>query len=402
LTILDTPRTVFPTAARGRSGGRSTLCVVAEASDRKRAVLESASFGARVAEDEVDQLADYFVETDQWKRLLRGEVDIVYGPKGSGKSALYSLLVKNADALFDRGIVVIPAELPRGAPAFKDIVGDPPTSETEFVALWKLYFLCLVAELLRDYGVATPPARRVLSHLQDAGLITNERSSLHKLVRAVRDYAKRLRDADALEGGLILDPSTGTIAGFTGRIVLTEPSAEFAASSLVTVDSLFGDAEAALADLDFNVWLGLDRLDVAFADNDELEANALRALFKVYLDLLAYEHVTLKIFLRSDIWRRIMDEGFREASHITRHLTISWDRNALLNLGIRRLLQNRMVREYYNVKDPEKVLASLGASRRFTSACSPTRSTRVPTSQPVSTGCSAAPEMEPAKRHRAS
>jgi ABC-type lipoprotein export system ATPase subunit len=33
----------------------------------------------------------YFVETDQWKRLLRGEVDIVYGPKGSGKSALLAV-----------------------------------------------------------------------------------------------------------------------------------------------------------------------------------------------------------------------------------------------------------------------------------------------------------------------
>ncbi len=76
--------------------------------------------------------------------------------------------------------------------------------------------------------------------------------------------------------------------------------------------------------------LALDRLDVAFADEGELEANALRALFLVYLDLLAYDRITLKIFLRSDIWRRIMQSGFREASHITRNLTIQWNRQALL------------------------------------------------------------------------
>jgi hypothetical protein len=331
--------------------------------DDKRLVLDSANFGARVAEEEVDQLADYFVETDQWRRLLKGDVDIVYGPKGSGKSALYSLLVKNADTLFDRGIVVIPAEQPRGAPAFKDIVKAPPTTEDEFIALWKLYLLCLLAELLREYGVATEPARRVLSHLQDARLITDERSSLQKLVRAVRDYARRLRDAEAVEGGATLDPATGMITGLTGRILLSEPTADIAGSPLVTVDALFADVDDALGQSGFQAWLGLDRLDVAFADHDQLEANALRALFKVYLDLLAFDHVALKIFLRSDIWRRIMEEGFREASHITRHLTISWDRNALLNLVVRRVLQNESIRRYYGIENAEAVLSDLSGQQ---------------------------------------
>lgn len=329
----------------------------------KRRILEDASFGARVAEEEVDQLVDYFVETDQWKRVLGGDVDIVYGPKGSGKSALYSLLVKNADPLFDRGIVVIPAEQPRGAPAFKDIVKEPPTSEDEFIALWKLYLLCLIAELLREYGVATEPANRVLSYLRDARLITDERSSLQKLVTAVRDYARRLRDAEAVEGGATLDPATGMITGVTGRILLSEPTPELAESALVTVDSLFADADSALGEINFSVWLALDRLDVAFAEHDDLEANALRALFKVYLDLLGFDHVTLKIFLRSDIWRRIMDEGFREASHITRHLTISWDRNALLNLVIRRVLQNDTICEFYGGNGSEAVLSSLAGQQ---------------------------------------
>jgi polynucleotide 5'-kinase involved in rRNA processing len=76
----------------------------------KRHALEATSFGARVAEEEVDELAEYFVETDHWKRLYRGEVDVVYGPKGSGKSALYLLLVARANELFDREIVILAAE----------------------------------------------------------------------------------------------------------------------------------------------------------------------------------------------------------------------------------------------------------------------------------------------------
>ncbi len=54
------------------------------------------------------------------------------------------------------------------------------------------------------------------------------------------------------------------------------------------------------------------RVDIAFAESAEFEANALRALFKVYLDMLSRERIQLKIFLRSDIWKRIIkDRGFR-------------------------------------------------------------------------------------------
>ena len=339
----------------------------------KHETLDATSFGARVAEEEVDELGEYFVETDQWKRLYRGDVDVVYGAKGSGKSALYSLLVERGNELFDRNIVILAAEQPRGAPAFKDIVEDPPTSEREFVALWKLYLLCLVAELLREYDVRTPEALRVLDYLRDARLIGDDRSSLTRLVRAVREYARRLRDAEALEGGFAIDPGTGVITGLNGRIVLGEPGGDAAAAKIVSVDSLFNDADKALGDLGFEVWLALDRLDVAFADETELEANALRALFKVYLDLNAYTRISLKIFLRSDIWRRIMDEGFREASHITRHLTIDWSRQALLNLIIRRLLRNESIREFYEVTDADAVLGAVAQQQALYDKVFPTQ-----------------------------
>ena len=328
---------------------------------QKQQVLEAASFGARVAEEEADELAEYFVKTDQWRRVLNGDVDVVYGPKGSGKSALYSLLVSSGDELFDRSIVILAAERPQGAPAFRDVINAPPTTESEFVALWKLYFLCLIAELLRDYGVQTQEAKRLLRYLQDAHLIEDKRSPLERLVKSVREYARRLRDAESAEGGLVLDSATGMIAGVTGKITLGEPSGSLAESGLVSIDQLFSDANQALADLGFRAWLALDRLDVAFAEHEELEANALRALFKVYLDLLAHKQISLKIFLRSDIWRRIMDSGFREASHITRHLTITWNRQALLNLVARRIVRNESVRTYCGVVDPDAILADLAS-----------------------------------------
>ena len=112
--------------------------------------LQQLGFGQRVAEEEGDELAAYFVETDLWRRVQTGDVDVVYGPKGSGKSALYLLALSKRAAFASRGIFVIQAENPRGNVAFSQVVNDPPTSEQEFIALWKLYFLTLVGTQLRE------------------------------------------------------------------------------------------------------------------------------------------------------------------------------------------------------------------------------------------------------------
>lgn len=319
--------------------------------------MQQASFGERIAEQEIDELAEYFVETDQWRRLFAGDVDVVYGPKGSGKSALYSLLVTKQQELFDRGILIVPAENPSGAPAFQDVAEDPPTSEAEFVGLWKVYFLGLVAMVLREYGVETPEAKRVYQALSEAGLLdvgNNLRSRLH----AARDYVRQMAQAESLEGGLALDPNTGMPIGFTGKITLGQPRAELRAAGIVSIDDLLEAANQALAALDFSVWLILDRLDVAFVTQETLEQNALRALFKVYLDLQALDKISVKIFLRTDIWRSITESGFREASHITRALTISWERQSLLNVVMRRALRNGGICELY-ATDPTLVLTSV-------------------------------------------
>jgi hypothetical protein len=95
-------------------------------------VLEGVTFGQRIAEQEIEELSSYFVETVTWRSIYAGDVDVVYGPKGSGKSALYSLLRNRERALRARRVVLISAENPSGAPVFRDLVSDPPSSIAEF------------------------------------------------------------------------------------------------------------------------------------------------------------------------------------------------------------------------------------------------------------------------------
>ena len=154
-------------------------------------VLKQSSFGERTAEEESDSLDQYFVETDEWRQLFRGEDDIIYGPKGSGKSALYALLSNRRNQLFDRGTLLLPAENVRGTPIFRDLVDNPPATENELRRLWKLYFLSLIGHAIRDYGIDNEAAERLESTLEDANLLPKE-WSLRRALRAVRSYISRL------------------------------------------------------------------------------------------------------------------------------------------------------------------------------------------------------------------
>lgn len=329
----------------------------------KRSLLTGLTFGKRVAEDEVDDLASYFVETEQWRKVLADEVDIIFGAKGSGKSAIYSTLLQREEELFDRGIFLISAENPRGTPAFKDLASDPPTGELEFVTLWKLYILSLVGSVLVEWNVSGDAAAQVRSRLAAEGLLPRKSAPLSSRVRSVRDFMRRIFKPNSIEGNMTVDLHSG-VPIFAGKITLGEPDAAQRADGLFSIDSLLQLADEALAETDYELWLLFDRLDVAFADSLELESNGLRALFKCYLDMLGLNKLGLKIFLRNDIWSKITSAGFREASHITRRLEISWTDSALLNLVANRLGRNRDVVVYCDLK-PGEALDAEGQRKFF-------------------------------------
>lgn len=329
---------------------------------KKQEVLRQSNFGERVAEEESSELENYFVETDHWARTFGGEVDIVYGAKGSGKSALYSLLLRRTDQLFDRKVVMVSAEKPRGTPIFRDLQQDPPTSEAEFVGLWKLYLLTLMNSILQDYGADSGEARHLNSILLEAGL-ADQQLDLSRALRAAFNYVRSyFRRPAAVEGTVEIDSITFQPKGFSGKISFSEPDSSSA--DVKSADTLLLIANQAFQGLGYTLWILLDRLDVAFAETQELEENALRALFRVYLDMQGLDNMFLKIFLRTDIWKRITQSGFREASHITRHVTIKWNTNSLLNLVMRRSLKNPALVEAYDVY-PERVLASLDAQNEL-------------------------------------
>lgn len=51
--------------------------------------LRNLNLGASAAENELSELENYFVKTDEFSRILRGEAQILSGRKGAGKTALF-------------------------------------------------------------------------------------------------------------------------------------------------------------------------------------------------------------------------------------------------------------------------------------------------------------------------
>jgi hypothetical protein len=67
--------------------------------------LERLNLGASSAENELRELGNYYLETDEFRRVFKGEIRVVTGRKGAGKTALF---VQVRDRLRgDRGKVVL-------------------------------------------------------------------------------------------------------------------------------------------------------------------------------------------------------------------------------------------------------------------------------------------------------
>ncbi|MCS3634205.1 hypothetical protein GGP57_001526 [Salinibacter ruber] len=326
----------------------------------KPEILKRITFGERTAEEESDNLSSYFVETDEWRQLFSGEADIIYGPKGSGKSALYALLADRTGKLFDEDILTVQAENVRGATVFSDLTTNPPANEEKIRNLWKLYFLSLIGYTFREYGIRNTHSEELIHVLEEASILTTE-WDLGMVLRSVREYLSNFFQPDAIEGGVTLDHS-GHPSGVTAKIIFGQPTQEQYDLGIRSVRNLVDTANQALEEEGVDIWILLDRLDVAFASTKKLEGNALRSLFRVYLDLKSANRISPKIFLRSDIWDRITVEGFREASHITKSINIRWDDNTLLNVVMRRLLQNEEIVDYLSV-DKNEVLDDIERQR---------------------------------------
>lgn len=278
----------------------------------------------------------------------------MYGSKGAGKSALYSLLRKRSDDLRRSNIIVATAENPTGQTVFRSLEVDPPPTELEFKLVWKLYSLIVVLDALHSSSIGNSGIREARQIVADAGLQVDQ-TQLSKAFTAVRRLVKRvMRGPESVESSVAHEIS-GAVK-FTTKLNLLAADND-PETLMESVDDVLRLVDTSLIEAGRTVWLLYDRLDVAFSQGTVLEKNALRALFRAYSDMFDLTSIRLKIFVRSDIWRRLAEGGFSEASHLKRRITVDWDEKSLKNLVIRRLVSNDLLCTFLDVSR-DKVLSS--------------------------------------------
>jgi hypothetical protein len=115
-------------------------------------LLARLNLGASSAENELQELGNYFLETDEFRRTLRGEVKVVSGRKGSGKTALFAQLRDKLRQ--DRSKVILDLR-PEGFQLlkFKERVLDyleEGTKEHTITAFWEYLLLLEIAYKLLE------------------------------------------------------------------------------------------------------------------------------------------------------------------------------------------------------------------------------------------------------------
>lgn len=185
-----------------------------------RELLAELDLGNSVAEFDAD-LDAYFVETQTFRALVRGGVDVVAGDKGTGKTALYRILRDRFKELPElRGIEILPAFNPTGNPVFQRLAQLEILTEAQYSTVWKSYFLSLVGNWLLEAaeGLETDKLVALDRTLRAIGLRSTDESASNIFSKLINLVKQRLR-VRTVEGGLgLTEAGMPIINKWQGRI----------------------------------------------------------------------------------------------------------------------------------------------------------------------------------------
>lgn len=267
--------------------------------------LQSLRIGDPTAENEMSTLSEYYLQTDEFRRTLRGEVNLVVGRKGAGKTALF-IQVRDQIRSDKRNIVV---DLrPEGYQLLKfkeDILHHLAAGAREHLvtAFWEYLLLLEVAHKLLDKDRNTYQYNHEIRELY---------LSLDSMYRAGSfetegDFSERLH---VLSNRLTVEyRSKYSAAGENGSLDLQQVSNLLYAHDLPELRSLIKK----YLDKKNSVWILIDNLDKSWNVDgvDEVDTLVLRCLIDAGRKLERDMRTTSKgfrciVFVRNDVYQQLM------------------------------------------------------------------------------------------------
>ena len=297
--------------------------------------LETLNLGASSAENELRDLADYFLRTDAYQRAQRGDVRLVVGRKGSGKTAVFA---QTRDNLRRKRQNIILDLRPEGYKLLKfkeDVLRllEPGTFYHTITAFWEYVLLLEVCHKLlekdrerhkRDSTLFAP--YRVIADLYERDRFISEGDFPERMSRLIDS----IRTRHAVAHG----------AHFPVR--LTEPE---------VTNLLYDHDIAILRDRVTNylrrkesIWILFDNLDKGWPTHglEHEDVLILRALLEATRKLERHLHrneidAHTLVFIRNDVYELLVEETPDRGKEAKANL--DWtDRDLLREIVRRRLV----------------------------------------------------------------
>jgi hypothetical protein len=298
--------------------------------------LRDLDLGSSVAEFD-QQLESYFVETQPFLDLIENRRDIIAGDKGTGKTAIFKVLHRRyASIPALKNTIVVPAFNLSGNPVFQSLAEKDVLEEGEYNKFWKAYVLSIVGNWILKTNKYRPKSKLHALDLLLRGLeLRTDTDGIKPLFERVLARVGNLFRWKSVEFAIEVKES-----GFS-----FVPKVELGGSETerpnVSVDRCLELLNDCLNEIGKTVWVALDRLDEAFQGYPDVEVPALRALLRTYLDLEEFNRVTVKLFIRRDLFTRVVKGGFVNLTHINaRKIDLTWDDEDLKTLLCRRVKKN--------------------------------------------------------------
>lgn len=303
-------------------------------------LLNLLDLGNSVAEFD-KSLEKYFIENEAFDALINDKADIIAGDKGTGKTAVYRILQKRYSNIPQlKGIEVLAGFNLAGNPVFQKLVQQQILTEGQYASIWKAYIFSLIGNwILEIVGTDHSEKFEQLDSLLARTGLRSKDDKPDTIFNKIINTIQKVFTPSTVEVDFTLS-ETG-IPIITPRVKFEETKITNLEINEVSHEQALRLLNECLEEIGYSVWVALDRLDEAFQGFPAIEVPALRALLRTYLDLLEFDRFRLKIFVRRDLFRKIIGDGFVNLTHINaRKREIVWDEADLLNLVARRIRDN--------------------------------------------------------------
>jgi energy-coupling factor transporter ATP-binding protein EcfA2 len=299
-------------------------------------MLEKLNFGKIAAEDEASELAEYFVETNEYSKL-KDEKNrmLVVGRKGSGKSAIY---VHLRDTLSQQqNTQVIALELDAHAWAEHKRLRDQSVSpQRGYVASWKYLMLIELTKRLLEFEA---PSRYKFFDVMFWRRLFDD--NIRRLTRFMNQTYGKLAP-NFLE--LIVNTARNlTEINFNGTGIKsandTDPHRKLA-RDIISASNYLQKIVLTVLSPKQDVYLILDQLDRGWDATEDIKS-VLIGLLLASKDLIREAHrleknVRVIVFLRDDIYEHLQ---FQDKNKITQNdmIELKWNEENLQKLIGRRV-----------------------------------------------------------------